>query len=389
MTIHFADDKVHQLSRVKSKFQVLEKAYVIRQQFPITIDYSITIHKSQGLTLHNVVTDIGNSIFTCGQSYVVLSRVTNLAGLYLINFDPRSIKGLNSAVTEYTYLRKKFIPRLPSLSINKKKLLRVPDAQRCINKSTLLAQQNSSVHTHNVLTTLPNKGFVGDDGSGYVNSILQCLLNSKVIRNQLLKQSSENIKQLVTLYESPAHTPIDSSSIFKELTCNHNPIDFLTAFICQYCGLRPLIEHHLQTEIVCTKCTHTSATDKKEIIVDVPAHNLTKNNKINDLLQAVQNWYVKVCSKCDGPCKVRNVILNASDLLIFKFDVWDPTSKVRRKININCVPTVSLKIGTSLYRAKTSVHYEQTKAVGVSYVSIVSANSKWLHCQNKILSFVQ
>ena len=91
-----------------------------------------------------------------------------------------SIKALNSAVTEYTYLRKKFIPRLPSLSINKKKVLRVPDAQWCINKSTLLAQQNSSVHTHNVLTTLPNKGFVGDDGNGYVNSILQCLLNSKV-----------------------------------------------------------------------------------------------------------------------------------------------------------------------------------------------------------------
>ena len=107
MTIHFGDDRVHQLTRVKSKFQVLEKAYVIRQQFPITIAYSITIHKSQGLTLHNVVADIGNSIFTCGQSYVALSRVTNLTGLHLINFDPCSIKALNSAVTEYTYLRKK------------------------------------------------------------------------------------------------------------------------------------------------------------------------------------------------------------------------------------------------------------------------------------------
>ena len=112
--------RVHQLTRVKSKFQVLEKAYVIRQQFPITIAYSITIHKSQGLTLHNVVADIGNSIFTCGQSYVALSRVTNLTGLHLINFDPRSIKALNSAVTEYTYLRKTFTPRLPSLAVTKK-----------------------------------------------------------------------------------------------------------------------------------------------------------------------------------------------------------------------------------------------------------------------------
>ena len=72
-----SDDKLHQLTRVKSKFQIPEKAYVIRQQFPITIAYSITIHKSQGLTLRNVVIDIGNSVFCCGQTYVALSRVTS------------------------------------------------------------------------------------------------------------------------------------------------------------------------------------------------------------------------------------------------------------------------------------------------------------------------
>ena len=94
--IQFADDELHQMSRVKSKF-------------PITVAYSITIHKSQGLTLHNVVADIGNYVFTCGQSYVALSRVSNLAGLNLINFDPRSIKALNSAVAEYTYTSEKEI----------------------------------------------------------------------------------------------------------------------------------------------------------------------------------------------------------------------------------------------------------------------------------------
>ena len=72
---------------------------------------------------------------------------------------------------------------------------------------------------HNVLAILPlpNKGFLNDDDNGHANSILQCLLNSKVIRSQLVKESCENIKQLVNLYESPAHTPIDSSSICKNL----------------------------------------------------------------------------------------------------------------------------------------------------------------------------
>ena len=82
--IQFGDDKLHQLTRVKSKFQILDKAYVIRQQFPIAIAYSITIHKSQGLMLSNVADNIGNSVFTCGQSYVALSRVTSLAGSTMI-----------------------------------------------------------------------------------------------------------------------------------------------------------------------------------------------------------------------------------------------------------------------------------------------------------------
>ena len=332
ITIQFGDGKLHQLTRVKSKFQILDKAYVIRLQFPITIAYSITIHKSQGLTLRNVVVDIGNSVFTCGQSYVALSRVTSLAGLNLINFDPRSIKALKSALAEYTYLRNKFTPRLPSLSGNRKKLTRIQDTQWCVTKSTLLAQQNSSASTSNVLATLPNKGFLNTDGNGYANCVLHCLLNSKALRTEMLKESNENIRQLVKLYESPDCIPIDSSSICNKIacmSCDRNPVDYLTAFIQQYSGLSQLIEHCVRTEIVCNECMHANIVDQKEIIFNFVAHDLTKNIKLNDLLLAAQNWHINVCSKCGAQCKVRRVILNASDLLVFKFDVWDSTGKVR------------------------------------------------------------
>jgi len=62
------------------------------------------------------------------------------------------------------------------------------------------------------------------------------------------------------------------------------------------------------------------------------AHNFTKNIKMNDLLLTVQNWYVNVCSKCDAPCKVQRQILNASNYLVFKFDMWDPTDKLDEKL---------------------------------------------------------
>lgn len=62
------------------------------KQIPLIHAWAITIHKAQGATLELVELDAGNSIFECGQSYVALSRVKSLDGLYLKAFDPQKIK---------------------------------------------------------------------------------------------------------------------------------------------------------------------------------------------------------------------------------------------------------------------------------------------------------
>ena len=51
-----------------------------------------TIHKAQGLTLERGLIDIGCQIFECGQTYVALSRVKSLDGLYLKSFDFTKIR---------------------------------------------------------------------------------------------------------------------------------------------------------------------------------------------------------------------------------------------------------------------------------------------------------
>lgn len=51
-------------------------------QFPLKLAWSITIHKSQGLTFDKVVADL-NRAFVPGQIYVGLSRCTNVNNLYL------------------------------------------------------------------------------------------------------------------------------------------------------------------------------------------------------------------------------------------------------------------------------------------------------------------
>jgi ATP-dependent DNA helicase PIF1 len=52
-------------------------------QFPLRLAWAVTIHKSQGQTYDRAVIDLGSGAFAPGQTYVALSRLTSLDGLYL------------------------------------------------------------------------------------------------------------------------------------------------------------------------------------------------------------------------------------------------------------------------------------------------------------------
>jgi len=73
-------------------------------QYPLSLAWAVTIHKIQGCSLTHAQIDIGESIFEYGQTYVALSRVRTMDGLYLMNFQPKRIKSHPKVIAFYDSL---------------------------------------------------------------------------------------------------------------------------------------------------------------------------------------------------------------------------------------------------------------------------------------------
>lgn len=97
------------------RFEYMDEPYVMQEQqwniesnekynvrqLPLILSWAITIHKSQGLSIDKAYIDIGSNIFECGQTYVALSRVKSLDGLYLKNLNINKIKANPKVIDFY------------------------------------------------------------------------------------------------------------------------------------------------------------------------------------------------------------------------------------------------------------------------------------------------
>jgi len=107
--VRFSNGKTMRITPLQRQSE--EYPTISVSQIPLCLAWALTIHKIQGSTLNMADMDIGKSVFEYGQTYVALSRIRSLDGLYLSEFLPQRIKANPTVVALYE--------SFPSISMEK------------------------------------------------------------------------------------------------------------------------------------------------------------------------------------------------------------------------------------------------------------------------------
>lgn len=87
--VEFDNGVTEKIGKIEWELE-MDNSKIVATQIPFMLAYSITIHKSQSLSLDKAILDLADC-FCNHMVYVALSRVRSLEGLYLNSFDPKKI----------------------------------------------------------------------------------------------------------------------------------------------------------------------------------------------------------------------------------------------------------------------------------------------------------
>jgi len=158
---------------------------IIIGQFPLILAWALTIHKIQGASIDRGEVDAGGSIFEYGQTYVGLSRIRSLEGLYLTNFHPKRIKAHPIVKEFYKSIRQDIIP---DSDINEaEERSEIPTATAVKIENIQVAVPLSTPHDYYSLLPPSSANFnnVNDQDIEGQNFSVNCWISSNVVVNKL------------------------------------------------------------------------------------------------------------------------------------------------------------------------------------------------------------
>lgn len=389
--------QTHDIERVTGKFEIFPGAYIFRKQFPISITYGIIIHKSQGMSLNNCLIDVvGNTIFSCGQTYVALSRVSSLNGLYLINFDSSKSKSQTSTIKEYNRLRCIYRTDLKPIQINLKNNVLISDFNWVINSNTII--QNIDVSQPLPILDMP--GFTNSDGvSCYVNSTLQVLLNCGHILNHIINNSSSSELQNLAFSYVSNNTKLNTSNMRRSLgqPFNNNQqqdvAEFIDTLFQTYDSIQNYFTRQMDVTLTCSMCylTKIQSTPNNIVHLNIPKNNYktTIQSLFNDFSKLIEINAVR-CSSCNTCCIHHQTIkITINQYLFLQVLLW--SNNFQNKFNnliINEIPTTKLKVNSNYYRVHSVICHHGEHMTKGHYTSLIRhQNNNWLRCNDTQINY--
>jgi len=322
--------------------------------------------------------DIGNFIFSYGQAYVALSRVTSLDGLHLINYDPSSVIASKEVIIEYNRLKQIHKPESEIITVSKERYHKVKDVPWTLSKIITSAQESDEKTRQSTGWIL--RGFQNiDKVSCYANAVLQCLLHLNIIRKHFFNYDKLDVLNLFAHRYEHGMNNLNTYEIRQFLgQYFSDAFEFLTALCTKYDYIKNLVQHQITSTSRCKSCGDTKIIINNNVLLSISVDNLNKKSyKLNDLLNTFSHW----CQLCDKSCErcrksdilFKNELTLTKEIIIIRLNIFslqdNKLVKIPQKLNLSTIPTTKVLIAeqghyTSMCREDRSwieIHDAQIK----------------------------
>lgn len=167
------------------------------RQYPLRAAWAITIHKSQGLTFERAAIDL-ERIFSSGQAYVALSRLTQLEGLVLLS--PLSNRGIDAPRDVVSYSQQRMSTDMLHLVLERERhTYWMTESLEAMNWSSLIDDWRDHSFSYRAETGRSLKSNYGDwasETTAEVEEIYKLALRFREQLRQLWSVSQPDLRHI-------------------------------------------------------------------------------------------------------------------------------------------------------------------------------------------------